>query len=137
MFISGESFLAAAADMDHKLIEDGMERGVVLATPTTLIAVLHAVAYGWRQEQIEKNAQELSDLGKTLFDRMSVLREHLNNIRKGLTFVNEAYNKAVNSWESRVFPAARRFKDLGAVASADIPVLEPIDKAPRELPSLE
>jgi DNA recombination protein RmuC len=137
MFIPGESFLAAAADMDHKLIEDGMERGVVLATPTILIAVLHAVAYGWRQEQIEKNAQELRYLGRNLYDRMSKMVEHIGNIGKGLAKANESYDKAVRSFESRVLPAARRFKELGAVTSSDIPILEPVDKAPIELPPPE
>ncbi|MEE9259441.1 MAG: DNA recombination protein RmuC [Nitrospinaceae bacterium] len=131
MFVPGDSFLAAAADRDHSLIEDGMNKKVILATPTTLIGLLRAVAYGWRQEQIAKNAQEISDLGKQVYERMKVLIDHLNDIGKGLEKANTSYNKAVGSLEARVLPAARRFKDLGAVSGNDIPVVEPIESTPR------
>jgi DNA recombination protein RmuC len=133
MFIPGESFLAAAAHYDHSLIEDGMEMRVVLATPTTLIAVLRAVAFGWRQEQIAKNAQIVSDLGKQLYERMRVLAGHIDQVGNGLEKANSAYSKAVSSMESRVLPAARRFKDLGVAAGDDIPILEPIETTPRSL----
>ena len=133
MFIPGESFLAAAAHYDHSLIEDGMEMRVVLATPTTLIAVLRAVAFGWRQEQIAKNAQIVSDLGKQLYERMRVLAGHIGQVGNGLEKANSAYSKAVSSMESRVLPAARRFKDLGVATGDDIPILEPIETTPRSL----
>ncbi len=133
MFIPGESFLAAAAHHDHALIEDGMEMQVVLATPTTLIALLRAVAFGWRQEQIAKNAQVVSDLGKQLYDRMRVLAGHVSQVGNGLEKANSAYSKAVSSMESRVLPAARRFKDLGVATGDDIPLLEPIETTPRTL----
>ena len=137
MFIPGESFFAAAVDQDHGLIEDGMEMRVVLATPTTLIALLHAVAYGWRQEQIAKNAQDISDLGKQLYDRMKVLAEHLTGIGKGLEKANAAYNSAIGSMETRVLPAARRFKELGAAPGDDIAVVEPVETTPRALSAPE
>jgi DNA recombination protein RmuC len=133
MFIPGESFLAAAAHHDHRLIEDSMGKQIVLATPTTLIALLWAVAYGWRQEQIAKNAQAVSDLGKQLYDRMRVLAGYISQVGTGLEKANSSYSKAVSSMESRVLPAARRFKDLGVASGDDITTLEPIETTPRSI----
>lgn len=137
MFIPGDSFFGAAVDADRSLIEDALKQRVVLATPTTLIALLRAVAYGWRQEQVAKNAQEISNLGRQLYERMRILAEHFGAVGKGLEKANAAYNNAVGSMESRVLPAARRFKDLGAAQGAEVPVIKPIDRTPRKPAGLE
>jgi len=133
MFIPGESFFGTALEYDRRLLEDGMAKRVVLATPTTLIALLRAVAYGWRQEQIAKNAQAISELGKDLYDRLRTLSQHLVAMGRGLARANEAYNKAVGSMETRVFPAGRRFKELGVSVGPDIPEVAPLDVVPRVL----
>lgn len=137
MFIPGESFFGAAVDADHSLIEDALEQRVVLATPTTLIALLRAVAYGWRQEQVAKNAQEISDLGRELYERMRVMAGHLGDIGKGLEKANVSYNNAVGSMEARVLPAARRFKELGAVSGSDVPIVQPVDTTQRAITAPE
>jgi DNA recombination protein RmuC len=131
MFIPGESFFAAAVEQDRRLLEDGLEKKVILATPTTLIALLRAVAYGWRQEQITKHAENISNLGRQLYDRMKTLADHLAEVGKGLEKGVTAYNRAVGSLEARVFPSVRRFKELGAATGTDIPVLEPLTLMPR------
>ncbi|MDD4050710.1 MAG: DNA recombination protein RmuC [candidate division Zixibacteria bacterium] len=133
MFIPGESFFAEAAHHDTSLIEDGMQMKVVPATPTTLITLLKAVAYGWRQEQIAKSATEISDLGKQLYERMRVLINHVNDIGEGLQKANNAYSAATASIERRVLPAARRFKDLGVQVNEEIPIVAIVETTPRRI----
>jgi DNA recombination protein RmuC len=133
LFLPGEHFLAAAQEHDPTLTEDGFARRVILATPNTLIALLHAAAYGWRQEQLSQSVQQAGQLGKDLYERMSVLAEHLESIGQALTKSVHAYNKAVGSLETRILPAARKFKELGIASDKDVPALESIEAAPRAL----
>ena len=137
MFIPGESFFSCALEQEPALIEEGMEKRVVLATPTTLIALLWAVAYGWRQEQMTENAAKISDLGKDLYSRMHKLADYIKDIGKGLEKATNSYNQAVGSIESRVLPSARKFKDLGVSSTDEIPTLDPAEKQVRELQAPE
>jgi DNA recombination protein RmuC len=137
LFIPGESFLGAAVEVDSSLIEDGIEKRVIIATPTTFIALLRAIAYGWRQEQVTKNAQEISDLGRQLYERISTLAQHFDNVGKGLEKAIGSYNKAVGSMESRVLPTVRKFRELGVTGAEEIPVLDQVDQVPRTLSLLD
>ena len=132
LFLPGECFFSAALESDPTLIEFGVDQNIILATPTTLIALLRAVAYGWRQEQIAQNAAEISALGKDLFKRLSDMGDHWNKVGRGLERAVEAYNSATGSLESRVMVSARRFAELKtAPLGVEIPELEPVEKIVR------
>jgi DNA recombination protein RmuC len=133
LFLPGETFYSAALEIDPKLIEDGVAQGVIIATPTTLIALLKAVSYGWRQEQMATNAHEVSKLGKDLYDRLRTFTNYFADIGKGLDRALDSYNKGVGSLEARVLVTARKFKERGAIAGEEIETLEPIDKLARPL----
>jgi DNA recombination protein RmuC len=133
MFLPGETFFSAALEQDPGLIEHGVLNKVIPASPTTLIALLKAVAYGWNQEKLARNAHEISVLGKELHDRLRNLAGHITAVGTGLDRAVEAYNKAVGSLESRVLVSARKFTELGAPVAEDIPELEPIETTARAL----
>ena len=132
MFIPGESFVGAAAQADPALIEDGMARKVVVATPTTLVALLRAIAYGWRQEQVATNAEGIRKLGSELYDRLRTLAGHFDSVGTALGRAVNAYNAFVGSMETRVLPSARRFRDLGAASGDEIAPLVVVEQAPRQ-----
>lgn len=136
-FVPGEVFFSAALQQDSELIEYGVSRRVILATPTTMIALLLAVAYGWRQEQVTRNAEQISQLGQTLYDRLRIFAGHLEEVGRHLGQTVEDFNRAVGSLESRVLVSARRFQELGAAAQEEIPFLEPVETQPRTLQAPE
>lgn len=137
MFVPGESFLAAAMDEDPKLLEDSLQKKVLIASPINLIALLQAVAYGWRQEQVTENAQKISELGRQVYERVRVFVGHLTKLGKSLDASTAAYNDAVGSLERNVLPAARRFRDLGAATGAELGELAEVDRQARPLTAPE
>ncbi len=135
LFMPAESFFSAALEQDRDLVESAMQKRVILASPTTLIALLKSVAHGLRQEDVSRNAEKISDLGKQLHDRVLKFVEHMEGIRGGLESANGAYNRAVGALESRVLPSVRRFKELGVQAPEEIETAEPTETTLRALPS--
>ena len=132
MFLPGESILSAACQRDPALIEFAIARGVVPATPTTLVTLLKSAQYGWQQERIARNAEAIRDHGADLYRRIAMLSEHFARLNRGLTGAVEAYNDAVGSLETRVLSSARRFRALGvADGQPEIETLEPVDALPR------
>ncbi|MBW2109592.1 MAG: DNA recombination protein RmuC, partial [Deltaproteobacteria bacterium] len=139
LFIPGENFFSSALEYNPGLIEEGVSKGVILATPTTLISLLKAVAFGWRQEAMAKNAEEISNLGKALYERIGTLSEHFDRLGRHIEKCVAAYNQVVGSFEHRVLVSARRFGDLGVKKKSGEPIayVSPVEKAPRRIVSVD
>jgi DNA recombination protein RmuC len=133
LFVPGEAILGAALDVNPALIEEGVEHGVIVASPTTLIALLRAIAYGWKQETIAESAQRVSELGRELYRRLGNLAEHFAKVGRNLDTTVKAFNQAVGSFESRVLVTARKFDELGSAARGGLAELEPVERVPRTL----
>ena len=133
MFVPGESFFAAAIESDPDLLEKAWRDKVLISTPTTLIALVKMIAFGWQQEKLAENAQVVAAQGRDLYERIKVFGGHMGDLGRSLRQTVDRYNKGVGSLESRVLPAARKFEELGvAPASSSIPTLEPVELDPRE-----
>ena len=133
LFLPGESFFSAAVEQDRELLEYANDRKVILSSPTTFLALLHAVAQGWQQEKLAENAREIADRGKDLHERLLKFLEYLDDVRVGLDRANASYNKAVGSLESRLLPAARKFQALAAPGGDEVPSLTPMETLPRQI----
>ena len=133
LFLPGDQFLSGALQAEPTLIDRGIAKKVLLATPATLIALLKAAAYGWRQEAVSKNAEEISRLGRELHDRVATFAEHLEKVGKGLDGATRSYNAAIGSFEQSVLPGARKFNELGAKGAKTLPEPGPIETAVREV----
>ena len=132
LFLPGENFFSAALEQDAHLIEAGVEQKVIIATPTTLIALLRAVSYGWRHEHLAENAQKIGELGRTLHDRLAVLSNHFCEIKKGLDKTVHSFNSAVGSYESRVMVTARQFNDLDPMLTSNATEIASVEISPRQ-----
>jgi DNA recombination protein RmuC len=138
MFLPGESFYSAALQQDPSLVEDGVTQRVIIATPITLITLLRAVEFGWRQKRLDESAKQIGNLGKELYDRLSKMGDHFAHLGSKLHGAVDSYNQAVGSLESRVLVSARRFRELGAAdGTKEIETVEPIEVIPRKLQAPE
>lgn len=133
LFLPGDHFLTSALQADNTLMDRALSRRVLLATPTTLIALLKAAAYGWRHEAISKNAEEISELGRTLYDRVATFADNLDKVGRGLDSAVKGYNSAVGSFTGMLLPGARKLGELGARGSKELTSPAVIDSAVRDV----
>ena len=131
LFVPGDQFLSAALDEHPQLIDEALRQKVILATPSSLVALLKAVGYGWRQISLAENADQIKTLAEELYERLATFSGHLHRIGKQLGLSVEAYNKAIGSLERKVLPGARKFTELGVQPKKPIETLEAIDQTPR------
>lgn len=137
LFIPGEQFLAAALEIDHKLLEEALAQHVILATPSSFVALLRAVAYGWRQEALAKNAEIIREIGQDLYTRLATFSDHLAKLGRSLDSSVESFNRAVGSFDTRVLPGARRFVELGINTRRQVPEPDQIEHGTRRVASRE
>jgi DNA recombination protein RmuC len=133
LFLPGDQFLSGALQSDPTLIDRAIAKKVLLATPATLIALLKAAAYGWRQEDVSRNAQVIADLGRQLYDRIAGFADNLDKVGRGLETASKAYNSAVGSFEQTLLPGARKFSELGAKGVKELPEPAPVETTPRDV----
>jgi DNA recombination protein RmuC len=133
LFIPGDQFLGAALDMDRSLLEDALKQKVILTTPTSFVALLRAVAYGWRQENLAENAERIRDVGEELYGRLMTFSEHLMKLGRSLNSTVGDYNKAVGSFEAKLLPGARKFSEMGVGGDKALTEPERIEKAVRDV----
>jgi DNA recombination protein RmuC len=131
LFLPGDQFLTAALQENQGLIDESLRQNVMLATPTSLVALLKAVAYGWKQTVLADNAAEIRRLGEDLYKRLAVFGEHLGKLGKSLGSSVDSFNKAVGSLEQQILPAARRFPELGLRVQRELEIIEPVDSLTR------
>ncbi|MGD0769320.1 MAG: DNA recombination protein RmuC [Tepidisphaeraceae bacterium] len=136
MFLPGEAFLYAAVEQDASLVEDCIRNHVLLATPTTLIALLKTIEFGWRQEAISENAEQIRSLGVELYERIGTILGHVAKLGSNLNSAVVSYNQTIGSLESRVLPTTRKMAELGAHTGKELPQPELIERLPREIPAL-
>jgi DNA recombination protein RmuC len=137
LFIPGDQFLSAALDIDRTLIEDALSKQVILATPTSFVALLRAVAYGWRQETLAENAEAIREVGQEMFGRLTTFAEHLSKLGRSLDNSVDAYNKAVGSYDTRILPGAKKFTEMGVASKKESPKLEQIERSTRQVETHE
>lgn len=135
LFIPGDQFLSAALDKDRNLLEDAMQQKVILATPTSFVALLRAVAYGWRQESLAKNAEQIRQVGEELYGRLGTFADHLGKMGRSLSSSVQHFNKAVSSFDSRVIPSVRKFSEMGLSAKKEVDSVEQIELTTRDVES--
>ena len=133
LFIPGDQFLSSALNTDPQILEDALADKIILATPTSLVALLRTLAYGWRQKVLAENAEQIRKIGEDFYDRLIRFSDHLGKVGRNLNSSVEAYNKAVGSFDSRVLPGVRRFTELGIRSKKEIEELSQIERLPRSV----
>lgn len=135
LFIPGDQFLSVALDQDRQLLEDALAAKVILATPTSFVALLRAIAFGWRQEALTENAERIRELGEDLYQRLGTFAEHLVKVGKSLDSSVAAYNKAVGSFDARILPSARKFTEMGISAKLEVAEIDQVERSARQVQS--